>query len=502
MGRVSGSRVGRLPVALPVVRVPLLVWLLAGCGRWLGGVVAAAFRHPAFLTVVVTGSAAGFVLWSGNTVLVASTLAGSLSALGLWRVLHPGSFARCVVWPVRSARRRGAVYLRRWEPTLATVGLTVQLDGVRYVPRLVRVRSTATVDLVTVEFLTGQVAEDYAAVADRLAQTFGARECRVHADAKWRNRLVLWFLIRDPLAAPVPPFPPADQPALAGLPVAVGEDGQVYRMRLLGTHLLLVGATSAGKSSVVWAILHALAAGIRSGLVSVWVIDPKGGMELAAGRRLFARFCHGDTAGDDGSHEIGFAEVLEEAVHVMRDRQAKLRGVSRLHEPTPTDPLIVVVVDELASLTSYVTDRDAKRRIAAALSMLLSQGRAVGVTVVAALQDPRKEVLPARDLFPTRIGLRMTEREQVDMVLGSGARLRGARCDQIPESLPGVGYVGLDGVAGPARVRFAHLSDADIAVMVERYDPLTAAWDAGDKRTAHHDDDPVAVLDGGKPDAA
>ncbi len=163
----------------------------------------------------------------------------------------------------------------------------------------------------------------------------------------------------------------------------------------------------------------------------------------------------------------------------MRTRQASLRGVARFHEPTADEPLIVLIIDELAALTSYVTDREAKRRIGAALSLLLSQGRAVGVTVVAALQDPRKEVLPARDLFPTRVGLRMVDPDQVDMVLGAGARNHGARCDQIPESLPGVGYVGLDGVAEPVRVRFAYLTDTDIQMMVDRYSPqLRAVSDA------------------------
>src|SRR5262249_17118288 len=145
-----------------------------------------------------------------------------------------------------------------------------------------------------------------------------------------------------------------------------------------------------------------------------------------------------------------------------RHRQARLRGVTRLHEPSTAEPLIVFVADELAALTAYLTDREAKKRIAAALSLLLSQGRAVGVLVVAALQDPRKEVLPARDLFPTRIALRVTEPEQVDMVLGDGARRRGARCDHIPETLPGVGYVALDGIAEPIRVRFAHITDTHI----------------------------------------
>ena len=89
--------------------------------------------------------------------------------------------------------------------------------------------------------------------------------------------------------------------------------------------------------------------------------------------------------------------------------------------------------------------------------------------VVAALQDPRKDVLPARDLFPTRIALRVTEPEHVDMTLGDGARKRGARCDHIPETLPGVGYVALDGIAEPVRVRFAHITDAHITALADQY---------------------------------
>ena len=199
-------------------------------------------------------------------------------------------------------------------------------------------------------------------------------------------------------------------------------------------------------------------------------IDPKGGMEFAMGQHLFARYCYGnpdtddsDQADNEGSaHELAFAEVLADAGGIMQARQVRLRGFTRLHTPTEEEPLILIVIDELASLTAYVNDRDAKRRIRSALSMLLSQGRAVGVSVVAALQDPRKDVLPFRDLFPARIALRLTEREQVDMVLGDGYRARGARCDRIPTGLPGVAYVVEDGTPEPARIRFAYLSDKDI----------------------------------------
>ncbi len=217
---------------------------------------------------------------------------------------------------------------------------------------------------------------------------------------------------------------------------------------------------------MLWSLIRALGPGVRDGLVKLWVLDPKGGMELAAGAPLFDRFAY-DTA-------AVMAELLEDAVSVMQARARRLMGRTRLHEPSTDEPLIVVVVDELASLTAYA-ERDDRRRIGAALSLLLSQGRAVGVVVVAALQDPRKDVLPFRDLFPTRIALALVESEQTDLVLGRGARLRGADCSRIPLTTPGVGYVWCDGEPEPARVRAGWVTDADIAAMVAAYAPGTPA---------------------------
>ena len=143
----------------------------------------------------------------------------------------------------------------------------------------------------------------------------------------------------------------------------------------------------------------------------------------------------------------------------------------RVLTPSVEMPLVVIVVDELAALTAYVGDRDLKRRAEAAIQLLLSQGRAPGVLVVAAVQDPGKDVVAFRDLFPTRIALRLLEDVQVDMVLGRSARQHGATCDSISPALPGVGYVVLDGVREPVRVRAAFVSDRDLAEMVADYAP-------------------------------
>ena len=97
-------------------------------------------------------------------------------------------------------------------------------------------------------------------------------------------------------------------------------------------------------------------------------------------------------------------------------------GATRLHTPTTDEPLIVVLVDEITALTGWITDRTMKKRIDSALSLLLIQGRAV---VVGAIQDLRKDVIPQRDLFSIRIGLRVNEAD-VRLSLGSEAYNRGA----------------------------------------------------------------------------
>jgi S-DNA-T family DNA segregation ATPase FtsK/SpoIIIE len=436
--------------------------------RRTGAVVWAIFNRLTLLAVA--GVVVAVAVWPKvNPIGLAFAALILVLVLVAWRLVHRRSFDRFVGYRVRSAWRCRMVYRRRWAMTMLTCGLTVNVgNGGQAVPRLARVRSTRQSDRVTVALLVGQVVDDFAAVADRLAQTFGAIDCRVTPDLRRRERVALSLMVRDPLVQVIAPLVPAEVPDLGAVAVAVGEDGSPVRLRLLGTHVLLVGATGAGKSSVVWALLHAIGPAIAHGLVRIWVVDPKGGMELAAGQPMFTRFCHGDST-TGSSHELAYAELLEDAVTVMRERQARMRGVVRLHTPSVVEPLVLVIVDELAALTAYVSDRDAKRRISSALSLLLSQGRAVGVSVVAAIQDPRKETLPSRDLFPTRVGLRMVDGDQVDMVLGDGARRRGARCDAIPEALPGVAYIARDGTAACQRVRFPHMNDDTVTALAASY---------------------------------
>jgi DNA segregation ATPase FtsK/SpoIIIE, S-DNA-T family len=268
---------------------------------------------------------------------------------------------------------------------------------------------------------------------------------------------------------------------LSALPVGITEDGAVWTVCVAGTHVFICGATGSGKGSVQSAILAALAPMVAAGLVEVWLCDPKG-MELALWEPLAARYARPTIDLETGEPTfepvVGLVEDGARLLVARSDVKHALR--QRKHVPTPGDPLVVIFLDELAFLTAYVSDEGKDRwksRGRRALATLLSQGRAPGVAVVANLQDPRKEVIPQRGLFPTTICLRQTEADMVDLVLGKGAHDRGARAEEIPEGITGagIGYVLLDGQREPTRVRSSWWDDPDIDRIVNRYAPTGGA---------------------------
>jgi len=412
-------------------------------------------------SLVALMAAAGLVALKAGPVALVALAVVTAAGLAVWWRLRPNSFHLTAGRVLLGLWRSFWAYGVRWRTAMMLSGLGGRFDGDEYLPRVVRVRAGRYADRVTVRMVVGQHAADWARRLDALAHGFGARSCQVREVRRRPGYIDLIVGRRDPLAAVVPALPVPDACDLGAVPIGRREDGEPWTVRLRGSHTFIAGVTGAGKGSVLWSLIRSLGPRVRDGLVRLWVLDPKGGMELAAGAPLFERFAY-DTPGD-------LAAVLEDAVAVMDARATRLRSVTRLHEPSLDEPLIVVV-DELASLTAYA-ERDDRRRINAALPLLISKGRAVGVVVVAALQDPRKEVVQFRDLFPTRIALAMVEPEQTDLVLGKGARQRGADCSRIPLTTPGIGWVWCDGENEPTRVRAAWVTDTDIAAMVDAYAP-------------------------------
>jgi DNA segregation ATPase FtsK/SpoIIIE, S-DNA-T family len=152
---------------------------------------------------------------------------------------------------------------------------------------------------------------------------------------------------------------------LAGLPVGRLENGGPWLLRLLGTHVLIAGATGSGKGSVIWSAIRAMLPAITGGRVRVWALDPKR-MELSFGRAIFDRYA------DQAAAMVG---LLEAAVAEMHDRVAAFGGKTRTFTPSPDFPFLVVLIDELAFITAYQPDRDLRKRAEAAIATLTSQGR-------------------------------------------------------------------------------------------------------------------------------
>ncbi|MEV8516174.1 FtsK/SpoIIIE domain-containing protein [Dactylosporangium sp. NPDC051484] len=414
-------------------------------------------------------------------------LVAIVGAGGLWWWSWRPSCERFVVLPLLAWWRRLTVYQLHWREALTLCGLAERYDNTRIMPKLLRVQCTLAADEVLLRMPRGQNPDLYHKASANLAYSFNARECRVYTGRRsvpparvgrwaWLVRVVdrvrfrdrprlVWLVFprRDPLREIVPAFPVPDEPDFERLPLALGEDLRLFILRLLASHVLIVGATRSGKGSVQWSLVRALASGIRSGLVRLWGIDPKGGVELSIGRELFARYEYTDPA--------PMVAMLDDLVAVMRERQARMQGAVRVHTPTLAEPLYVLMVDELLALVALLQDTELRNRARSALALLLTQGAGLGVLVIGATQDPRKEVVELRDFFPTRIALRLNERNHVDLVLGDGARERGALADQLSAepSMRGIGYVVLDDRPEPLRVRFAYVTDDEIRAMAIEY---------------------------------
>jgi len=310
----------------PVYRTPEWVIWLVQLARLAGGLVRFLITHPRFTASAALAVATWVYLgWPGLVALVAVVAAGLIA----WRAASPDTFARFVTVPVRDKHAWWG-YRRGWHAAMSLAGLAPLYGGRVLLPVLGKVRRDGAVDLVPVGLVTGQSPADFADRAENLAHAFGALLCRVRTSGP--GSLVLELVRADTLADPIGVVPFAADTDLSGLPVGQQENGLPWLLRLLGTHVLIAGATGSGKGSVLWSIVRALIPGIREGWVKVWALDPKR-MELSYGRALFEH--HADQA-------AGMVTLLESAVAEMHQRATEFGGRTRTFSlgrvPVPGHP--------------------------------------------------------------------------------------------------------------------------------------------------------------------
>lgn len=437
--------------------------------RW---VVAWARNHRRWLAVWLIVASTAFLLGSTGTALEAAAVGVGPALIGLvWRAIAPVGFERWCAGPARRLGWRRRLRGRRWLDVAQRCGLTEQVphtvrrEGKRttdyrtVAPRLRKVRTRGHLLELTVRARAGQTIEDLEAAVPRLASTLAAVSYRTRPISGGTSgcTTVVELVMADALTTASTATEPAPYAVCDSVRLGRTQAGGDWVLPLRGRHTLVAGCSGSGKGSVLWGIVGGLAPAVRADVVRLWGVDLKRGVELEMGAGLLsAKAYTPETA----------LEVLRALMRVIDERGAAMAGTTRLHEPTVGDPLHVLVIDELAALTAYaevMIRREADRL----LSEILTQGRALGVVVVACVQDPRKDVVTMRGLFTQTVALRLRSIEETSMVLGDGMT-KVAPAHRISPTYPGTAWV-VEDTGAADRVRADYWPDDLIRDLATRY---------------------------------
>ncbi len=178
---------------------------------------------------------------------------------------RPDWFARFVSRPGRDG---GAGITAQVGRVMTIAGLAPMYRG-RIICRCsARSPSIRYTDLVTVRLVSGQSA-GRSPTGPRSWPTGSGRCCAGSAPASpgW---LVLELVRRDALAAVIPALPIPAARICGRCRSAGARTARPWTIRLHGTHLLIAGATGAGKGSLLWGLVRAMLPPMRPGWSGCW----------------------------------------------------------------------------------------------------------------------------------------------------------------------------------------------------------------------------------------
>lgn len=260
-----------------------------------------------------------------------------------------------------------------------------------------------------------------------------------------------------------------------GVPFGLDERGKVITLPMFESSGLIGGEPGGGKSVGLSLII---AAALEAPDAVVFAVDMKGGVELSVWGGMLDR---------EAVEPAEVAELMSDVDREMRARMARLRekGARKL-TPTAKDPLIVLIVDELAQLDSASMK---------ALERILALGRAPGISVWAATQRPSASLIPTnlRTLFRLAVGFRSNRKTDSDVILGQGWRGEGV----CVTDLPGPGHCWIIGDKGAQRGRTFQFTDAAIKQVARRNSPPDRDAASG---TGHGTSDGIGDGNGTEPE--
>jgi DNA segregation ATPase FtsK/SpoIIIE, S-DNA-T family len=402
-----------------------------------------------------------------------ATLAGLL--VGLWLLLVLGGgfvvlaghlLARLLRarrdqrYPQRAAARQHTDQARRlaaeWPLLAQTLGLGYRDQWTRQhaYPRAEFVADDQGVTA-TVAAIAGAGLADYQRAAGHLADTW--RCVTVRAEQQGPGLIRLRGLHRDPLLVPASVDLPGSAPAsLESWWLGWAEDGTLVMVRLAEiSGMVVAGLAGFGKTMLVAHLLGQLA---PSPAVQFVLIDGKGGPDYD---RLIPRAW---LSAKDDLDQV--RDVLRRVHRLMLHRQgaiAQVLGVTDAWHlgPSPSWPLVVVVVDEAHTFfherKGTSPEVKAHNALVAELSRLVEElirkGRNVAIQVMLLTQRATGDAIPTRIRDNCQVAISFATRTIDGAVAALGEEIR-QHPDASPVLLNDPAYVGVAVTSLPGRPGF------------------------------------------------
>jgi DNA segregation ATPase FtsK/SpoIIIE, S-DNA-T family len=338
------------------------------------------------------------------------------------------------------------------EDTLASFGVGAKVSHIERGPSITRYELKPE---------RGVKISRIASLADDLALALAATSVRIEAPIPGKsavgievpNLTVAVVAVREILEAipnrgQVPPLWMALGKDITGRPVF----GDLCKM----PHLLVAGATGAGKSVCLNVIIASLLVGATPDQVQMLMIDPKR-VELTAYNGI--PHLIKDVIADPRLAAGALFEMTKEMeARYERFAKASVRKIEEYNAKFPEEhlPYVVIVIDELADLMLI-----APAKVETTIMRLAQLGRATGIHLVVATQRPSVDVITGliKANVPSRIAFAVSSQADSRVILDlNGAERLLGRGDML--------YLPID-APKPVRAQGALITNSEVSRLVE-----------------------------------